>query len=262
MPLRSVSFDEIAIQDGESFAHVALYAALARALRGARHRFLVPALGTRVSWDRALFLNLTFWNAEEGTDVLCEPSLPADVVAHAAWHHLASIAVRSAAGPGAPSAAAFFWGESIASAFDLYLLGRLLPNVPDSDFVTTQLPILRDVASEAGLSDAAFEELVAQIVQAPEAAFEDMRALLFEVSMALLDCRDASQAQTTLERWDRHRFAPLLHHYQLSNWTLYARAYAASSPAHDAAVAALHAALSAAPVSLDWLEAHWLANGG
>jgi hypothetical protein len=258
MPLQTRSFDEVEIEDEGSFAHVALYGLLKHALRESGHRFLVPAAGTRMSWDRALFLNLTFWSGEEGADVLCEGSLAADVIAHAAWHHLVGVAVGRVAGQGSPSAAAFLFGESIASAFDLYLVGRLLPNVPDSDFIATQVPIVHDVAREAGLSDAAFEALLAKVVREPERAFEDLRALLFEVSMALFTCRDASEAQVALERVAGHRFGPLLHHFQLSNWILYSRAYAAASPAHDAAVAELHAALQAAPVSLDWLQKHWL----
>lgn len=258
MALRSLSLDDITIEDEGAFAHVALYQRLKHALRTSRHRFLVPAEGTRASWDRALFLNLTFWNSEQGADVLCEGSLAADVVAHAAWHHLASAALARAAGSGRPSAAAFFCGESIASAFDLYLVGRLLDNAPDSDFITTQVPILHEVANEAGLSDASFAALLADIVREPERAFEDLRVLLFEVAMALVECPDVCQAEETLQRFTGHRFEPLLHHYQLSNWILHARAHATPSAPYDAAVAALHSALQAAPVSLDWLVAHWL----
>lgn len=258
MPLQARSFDDIEIEDEGSFAHVALYGRLKEALRGSGHRFLVPAAGTSMSWDRAAFLNLTFWSGDEGADVLCEGSLAADVIAHAAWHHLAGVALARAAGKGAPSAAAFLFGEAIASAFDLYLVGRLLPNVPDSDFITTQVPILHDVAREAGMSDPDFEALLAEIVREPERAFEDLRALLFEVLMALYACRDAAAAQLALEKAAGHRFEALLHHFQLSNWILYCRAYAAASPAHDAAVAELHGALTAAPVSLDWLEEKWL----
>ncbi len=258
MPLRSLSLDEITIEDEGSFAHVGLYARLKQALRSSRHRFFVPAPGTHASWDRVLFLNLTFWNAEQGADVLCESSLAADVVAHAAWHHLASVALADAAKAGRPSAAAFFFGEAIASAFDLYLVGRLLENAPESDFIVTQVPILHDVAGEAGVSDSDFAALLAEIVRDPERAFEDLRVLLFEVAMALFACGDVCQAEETLQRWSGHRFEPLLHHYQLSNWILHARAYATPSPPYDAAVTTVHAALRAAPVSLDWLVAHWL----
>jgi hypothetical protein len=47
-----------------------------------------------------------------------------------------------------------------------------------------------------------------------------------------------------------------LHHYELSNWTLYARAYAKGST--SPAVQAIDAALRTADDSLEWLERNWL----
>jgi hypothetical protein len=56
-----------------------------------------------------------------------------------------------------------------------------------------------------------------------------------------------------------HRFASLLHHFQLSAWVLYARAYGSADPNTDAtrAIRQLDFALRQAPVSLDWLESNW-----
>ena len=104
MSLLRILLDELTITDEASFAHVALYARLKNALREAKYPFHVAAQGTPVSWDRATFLNLTFWSAEEGADVLCENSIPADVVAHVAWHHLATkqLARLAPAAAGAP----------------------------------------------------------------------------------------------------------------------------------------------------------------
>jgi len=102
-------FDELTIDDESSFRHVALYADLKQVLRGAacRFRVLPPSLAGR--WDRAQLLNLAFWGVDAGGDVLVERHLPADVLAHAAWHHLANRAVGGAAGS-APTAAALFLG--------------------------------------------------------------------------------------------------------------------------------------------------------
>ena len=204
-----------------------------------------------MSWDRALFLNLTYWT---GDDVLCEERIPADVVAHVAWHNLAARALPPTSAT--PAASALFFGESIASAFDVYLIGRLLPNAPDSDFITTQVPIMSDCAQAAGISEAAFTALLEQVARAPEAAFAELRALLFDAAKALSACADARAAHAALAQFDAQRFAPLLHHFQLSNWILYARAYA--GPADDDRVQALDAALRQAPVALDWLAKQWL----
>lgn len=260
MPLRRVPIDELTITDEASFAHVALYLRLKHALNQSRYKFHVAADGLPLSWDRAVFLNLTFWSGEEGCDVLCENSLPADVVAHVAWHHLAKtqLALLAPDTTGAPCADALFFGEAIASAFDLYLVGRLLRNVPGSDFITTQVSIMGEAAEQAGLSPSGFESLLEDVTLDPERAFEDLRSLLFDVARALLACTSANEAQCALESFATHRFKSLLHHYALSNWVLYARAYGAAAPEQERAVRELDARLRAAPVALDWLTEHWM----
>ena len=92
----------------------------------------------------------------------------------------------------------------------------------------------------------------------PERAFEDLRALLFDAAIALLTCPGVAQAQAALEGFADRRFAPLLHHYQLSNWILYARAYAARPLGSDAVASDVDRALRQAPVSLDWLDRHFI----
>jgi hypothetical protein len=261
VPLCSVSLDELTILDEANFAHVAVYAQLKRALRSLGCRFRIPEKGSApLSWDRAVFLNLTFWSADEGDEVLCDDSISADVVAHVAWHQVCAPRLRHLV-PGAPekpSPSALFFAESIASAFDVYLVGRLLNNVPDSDFLQTQLPIMSDAAEQAGLSEEEFAAMVSGMSQDPERAFEDMRALLFDVSRALFACSKASEAQLVLEGFEDRRFASLLHHFQQSNWLLYAHAYGADLPEQERAVLELDATLRAAPVALDWLIEHWV----
>ena len=260
MPLEAVSLDELTIEDEDSFSHVALYGSLKKLLRRSGHRFLIPAAGEVASWDRTVFLNLTYWNADQGADILCDQHLAADVVAHVAWHHAVSTHLAKLVGAvGAKSAEALFFAESIASAFDLYLVGRLLNHAPDSDFIATQVPIMAEAAEQAGLSSGSFAALMDGVVRDPERAFEDLRALLFDVTMALFRCTDAKTAQTVLESFSGHRFASLLHHFQLSAWVLYARAYGAADPGADVlrAIHELDVALRKAPVSLDWLESNW-----
>ncbi|HET7094912.1 MAG TPA: hypothetical protein VFI22_15580, partial [Thermomicrobiales bacterium] len=74
---------------------------------------------------------------------------------------------------------------------------------------------------------------------------------------ALLACSGVAEAQAVLEGLADRRFSPLLHHYQLSNWILYARAYAQPLVA-DAMTLEVDAALRQAPVSLDWLDHHFV----
>jgi hypothetical protein len=208
-----------------------------------------------------LFLNLTFWTPGEPGDVLESNSIPADVMMHAAWHHVTRRALtRGGNVSGAHSQDALFLGEAIASAFDLYLVGRLLGHSPDASFLETQVPAMADVAEQAGMSAEAFEAMLDDVANDPERAFEDLRQLLFDACMSLVDKRSVGEAADAITQFDGHRFGPLLHHYELSTWILYARAYGHNAGARDTQVQSIDAALRSAPVSLDWLERHWL-NG-
>ena len=257
MPLRSLTLDDLTIDDEAAFRGVALYHRLKEALRASGHRFKVPGAGEAASWDRALFLNLTFWSPTEEASVLVDDHVAPDVIAHTALHHVVGRALDGVGAAG--SAAALLFAEAIASAFDLYLVGRLLTIAPDSEFITSQVPIIAEAAEQAGLDEAGFARLVESVAAAPERAFEDLRALLVDVGTALLACADANAAQIALEGFAGRRFAPLLHHFQLSNWILYARAYARGG--HDEGpVHALDRALRESPDSVAWIESRWLAS--
>lgn len=251
MPLRRVTLDQLAIRDERAFRHIGLYDALKQRLLDDRFEFCVVPPGE--SWRRVLFLNLTFWNAAEPSDVLEDATIDADVVCHAAWHHLARKALHDIG-----TADALFLGESIASAFDIYLVGRTLGHVKSSSFLDTQVPAMAAVAKDAGLSAKGFEALLATVAADPERAFEDLRQLLFDAATMLVGCDGLDAGVAALERFRGHRFAALLHHYEVSNWVLYGRAYAKGTT--DARVVAMDRALREASVSLDWLEARWLAD--
>lgn len=258
MPLRPTSLAELTIEDERAFSTLPMYQRLKAALVASQYPFLVPTYDTHVSWDRAAFLNLTFWAGPAGADVLVEKHISADVVAHVAWHQVAAHQLaRHAAGEPA-SAEAMFFGEAIASAFDLYLVGKLLRTAPGCDFITTQVPIMTEAAAEAGLPEDGFTRMLESVVGDPEAAFEDLRTLLFDVTRALHATTGAAAAQEVLEAHEGHRFAALLHHYQLSNWVLYGRAYGQAAPKTSEAIAHVDAQLRQASSSLLWLEDNWL----
>jgi hypothetical protein len=248
------TIDELSIIDERSFRPIAIYADLKEILRRDKYVFRVASRGPAARWDRALFLNLTYWSAAEG-DVLQDSRVAADVVAHAAWHHLAALALAGKS----PSVEALFLGESIASAFDLYLIGRLLGHARRSSFLDTQVPALAESAKAAGLSARAFEALLRGIASDPEGSFAELRELLYGATCALFGCRGAGEAMEALARFDRHRFGPLLHHYELSNWVLYARAYGRRARGEgDTRARAVDRALGRDASALAWLASRWV----
>src|SRR3954447_9600246 len=106
---RLVTLDDLIIDDRASLTVVAIYRRLEAMLRRSAHRFLIPEEGGTVSWDRALFLNLTYWNEADSADILCDHHIPADVVAQVGWHEVVSgelarraASTTSSATPAAP----------------------------------------------------------------------------------------------------------------------------------------------------------------
>ena len=93
MRFRRLTLDALEIEDRESFRPVELFEDLSAILKRARYEFAVPE--DAMSWDRALLLNLVYWDhAAQGGDVLVDASIPADVVMHVAWHSLAEAELR------------------------------------------------------------------------------------------------------------------------------------------------------------------------
>jgi hypothetical protein len=252
-----LTVDDLAIGDESAFRHVALYADLKEVLRRAEYPFRVLPAASSGRADRALLLNLSFWSADAGGDVLADESTEADVVAHAAWHHLASRELGTEGG-GPMTVDALFLGESIASAFDVYLVGRLLGHSPRSTFLQTQVPAMAETANAAGLSKTAFAKMLADVARQPERAFADLRELLSDATSALYVARSGEQAHAALRALEGHPFSSLLHRYELSNWVLYARAYGGRGGPNPKVVA-VEKALRETRAPLEWLTTNWIA---
>ena len=261
--MKHLTVDELKIRDEASFRHVGLYASLKEVLRHSRYRFRVLPKGRSLRSDQALLLNLTYWSPEVGGDVLADGGTEADVVAHVAWHHLAAGVLARGAGQGSRQARmypeALLLGEAIASAFDVYLVGRLLGHASNSRFLRTQVPAMAETAREAGATKSQFKRLLEDLVADPDRAFEQMRSLLCDAGAALFACRDAEEAYGALTKLQGRPLGVLLHRYELSNWVLYARAYASETLGPDARVREVDRALRGdGVVAIDWLTKHWV----
>lgn len=244
---------ELSLQDEASFRHVGLYQELKqRLIRDGYEVRVLPASAPR--WDHALLLNLAFWDARGAGDLLVDAVLPADVVCHMGWHHVAAAALADGSAPLA--AEALLLGEAVASAFDVYLIGRLLGHAPDSDFLQTQLPAMAEVAEGAGVDADAFEALVEGIGDDPDGAFEALRRLLYDVTTELLAAPHADAALAVLLRHQDTRFGCLIHHFEIANWVMHARA--APRNASAAAAVAADAALREAVDPIELLADSWL----
>jgi hypothetical protein len=255
--LQRRTLDQLTVDDESSFRHVAIYADLKSVLERTGYQFRVLPESHAGRWEDALLLNLAFWDAGSAGDVLTDARIDADVVAHVAWHWLAAQAFPYDPATG-PTADALFFGEAVASAFDLYLVGRLLGHSPDALFLASQVPAMAEVAEAAGVADGAFDQLLEGVADDPDRAFEDLRELLFDVCIGLQTCRTPDDAFRVIGAHRRHRFSCLLHRFELANWALYARAHGAKPYLPDQRVRELDAQLRREREPVEWLGRQWL----
>jgi hypothetical protein len=249
--------DALRIRDARPFSHILHYAPLKQRLIDAQYTFqLLPKSANVAS---AQLLNLTYWGAPAealvGGDVLTEAAIDADVVCHVGWHHMLRETL-AADGDNSSSAASLFLGESVASAYDLYMLGVLMLRAPSCGFVQTQAPAIADCATASGLSKRAFAQQLQTIALDPEAAFAALRTLLFDVTTALYLAKTQAAAFTILQSVREAPYSWLLPRFELSNWVLYARAYA--KKATSAAASKLNRELAITERPLELLTSRYL----
>jgi hypothetical protein len=255
-PLRRRSLDDITIEDAATLRHVGVYRALVERVERDGMTFAVPGPDSPLAGvDPTRLLNLAFWHPGEVSEILPDPTLSADQLAHNAWHHVA----QRALGEDAHSVAGLLLAEAVASAFDVYLVGRLLGQVPDAPFLESQVPAMSEAAAAADCDEARFAALLERMSAEPERSFEQLRSLLYDLSLELAASVDADAAAATLLRHADHPFAPLTHHYELPTWVLFARAYADPKASGEAARRA-DAALRQADDPIAWLETNWVAS--
>ncbi len=256
--LRTVALADLTLEDERSFRHVGVYHELKRVFTAAAPTFCVPATSA-LGPDAARVLNLALWRPGGVAEVLPDEHLTADQLAHNAWHLVA----HGALGAHADAADGMLLAEAIASAFDVYLVGRLIGHGPDAEFLATQVPAMSDAAHAAGLDEAGFARLLERMAAEPERCFEELRALLFDTATALVGAAGASgmaglhAASEILGRAAAAPLGALVHHYELPTWVLHARAYATSlAPCEP--VRAVDRALRGAEDAVAWLERAWL----
>lgn len=253
--LHTVRIDELTIADEGAYAEFPLWTKLRKRL--VEHEvdmYLVEADGPLTHWADTALINHTVRLPKGATEILHDRVVPADALMHTAWHHAGVAAMGSLAS----TAEGLLLGESVASAFDAFVIGTLLGAESEQpSALDTQVPAMAEVAAAAGGSQEDFEALLHRMAEDPEGSFEELRELLFDVSIGLLYGGTVERAEEVLNGTRGHVFAPILHHYDLSIWVLYARAFGADMKEH-ASLRKIDAKLREVDKPLEWLVEHWL----
>ncbi|MEM1032896.1 MAG: hypothetical protein AAGN82_21300 [Myxococcota bacterium] len=243
--LQRLAFGDIEVIDVERYRHVAEAARLLAAARALDLRFAMVEAGGPGE-DEARLINLAFWHPDGVAEVLDEPYLTLDQVAHNVWH----VAAARALGEEATRVEGLLLAEAVASAFDVYLIGRLLGHEPEAPLLETQVPAMSDAAGAAGRSDAEVAAMFEGFAAAPEESFGQLTQLLFATGRALVDAPDPDAAAEVLRHSRTQPLGCLLHHYELPTWVLFARAYGTEGHAPAAAALAENIERSSDPVTL------------
>ena len=217
MSLQRISPADLVVDDEQSFETLAEYRALKSALLRSECPFLVTSEADGEQSSR--LLNLAYWDPAEFLEVLPEAALSADQFAHNALHYCG----HRALGAAACSVEGILFVESIASAADIYWLGRLLTEDPYAGFLESQVPAMSEAAESAGVAADEFAGLLQAAAADPSAAFGALRRTLFDTAIALVNATSVDEADEVLRAEAEQPWSALRHHYALSNWVLFAR---------------------------------------
>ncbi len=166
----------------------------------------------------ARLASLLSWQVAERLELLDEACVASDQLVHFALHQMVDRRL------GHDDPYAVLLAETIASASDLYLLGKLAATDREPAFlVDTMESFSAWFELYAGDPDD-LERLLASTVADPYAAMRSLCRYLLAATAPLLYPRDERSVTDTLTKAARDRAYPLLHHYNTTNWVLSIRA--------------------------------------
>jgi hypothetical protein len=173
----------------------------------ANHRFAVIAEGRGM----ARLLNLLCWDAASGTEFLDDQEMPADQAIHMAIHQV----IERDLGSTTPEH--MLLAETIASASDLYLLGKLAKAGEETAFVTETMESFSFYYETYAAKAEHLETLLQAVLTSPFMAMSQVADFLFETGLLLFQPLSNAEA---LRACTAHAFYPLIHHYNITNWIM------------------------------------------
>lgn len=165
-------------------------------------------------------VNLLQWQVDQQLEYLDGDAVAADQVVHFALHHLWHRRI------GSDHPFDLLFAECMASASDLYLLGKLSNGGEETDFLVDTLDSFGSYY-EIYSSESRLEKLVARILENPYQTMSAAVDYLFRLGVALLSPQINLEA---LARFQDDLLYPLAHHYNISNWILTIRNRFPGSP--------------------------------
>ena len=201
-----VTLEEMAVVEEDAFRRAGLD------LLGHSRRMLKDLRIARVPEGRGIarLVNLLQWDVGEHMEYLDGEVVAADQVVHFAMHHIWDQKL------GSDHPLKMLFAECMASASDIYLVGKLSHAGEETDFLADTLESFGSYF-EMYSSEEELEELVIQVVEEPFETMIEAARYLFELGSCLLE---QVIDMDKLILFQDHLFYPLAHHYNISNWVL------------------------------------------
>ena len=202
---------EMEIYEADAFreADIVLLDYAKKILHG--HRFLCFPESKGI----ARLINLVHWDVDARREYVDGTGIHADQVIHLAVHHVLS----HLSGSDTPHAMLF--AECLASATDLYLVGKLARVGHETDFVRDTLESFGMYYDMYAGDENAMETLITSLVDAPFQAMVRAADYLYRFGGRLLN---PTVEYVPLRDMESHYYYPLTHHYNMANWMLTIRA--------------------------------------
>ena len=162
----------------------------------------------------ARLLNLLQWEADGGLEFIDGQGTHADQLIHLGLHRLCDHKLGSA-DPGA-----MLYAECLASASDIYLLGKLSLAGEETDFLADTLESFSSYYELYSHHESHLEQLLSQLQNNPYTTMLAVADYLFQFCLCLLYPTNIEAVGRELETMADHVYQPLVHHYNTANWIL------------------------------------------
>lgn len=159
----------------------------------------------------ARLVNLLHWDASENLEYLDGEGVLADQIIHFAVHHVMNRFNQCNTAKG------MLFAECMASAADVYLVGKLSQAGEETDFLQDTLESFSTYYEMYAVDETHLELMLSTILEQPFKAMMDLANYLFQFGSALLGAQPDLEKLIQLQE---HFSYPLVHHYNISNWIL------------------------------------------
>lgn len=210
--MAELSIDRLPIVETDNYrrADIRLLECSIELLRAHRVAFVAMENGNGL----ARLVNLLFWRAGERREYVDGSALYADQVIHLALHQLVDTLVSRSHPRGS------LFAECLASASDVYLLGKLMGGGEETDFLRDTLASFGTYYEMYAHGEGDLERIIRQLRDDPFAAMTGLASFLEFFCLTLLESDTGEEARQKLLPLTTHRFYPLVHHYHTANWVL------------------------------------------